>query len=767
MKIQNRLYRTSLLIIIFLCIITSLTHAQNENCTAATIADFYECYGGEDAFNAHSKEAISTFIQTEDAIHAGDYAQAKTLLDMLFTTYPTGSNLWWNAYNGVNGSNIGSPNGYYGLRMMEDIVDHHLNNNEEVEARTVNMSIILVGCSEGIQPTTDEELMNGTGPFVTNSLDPALVADDYRTLRQSIDLFTRYVPAITKGELEVNLEIIELPDVCMDVSVNSGPPFLAYGSLNPAWDALSDEIKASTDWYMMLYPSHVPESPDFDDNAFITGGMGADSKGGPVFIADDKWIVRKPAHLGAGIYSDIERRMYLPQWYQHEFFHHLFRIYPELELEVNGHDWFDQNFWPDDFEGQFETDFYAEALHKRLQADCVPLATKLITRVQEQSAELFNKLSIDELIGEYSLDNIANDWHEGQILKQGDKYMWRNTANVQWEVFPNIETGKLETGADCPYPGQDFFLELYQTVDGSKIPGVVSLIFQGDIYKKRFNILRQTAPVEIALGNYTRVPYESMLHSGNIIKEAGELYWENEAGDRWSLTPNVVDESFALSSDSPTPDQEFQLILSEGECELHVLGFKYDDYYYWREKRDPLNGSPIIVDPMPDLETEKNFAPFTFDLSTVFSDPEDDLILHFATSSESGLITTTIENQQLLLTGTEEGTVSIFVTAIDGNGGHVTDDFTVQVVSPVSTQDVDDHILLHPNPTIGIFTIEGDFQNHIIQLISADGKLQKQLRGQNGSMQVDISDLDVGVYFLSVLGVDGLKEYFGRVVRVD
>ena len=104
------------------------------------------------------------------------------------------------------------------------------------------------------------------------------------------------------------------------------------------WPELDDDLLNETDWFWILYPSHVPEFPDFDDNAFITGGMGSDSKGGPLFIIDDKWLVRKPAHLGDGMYNDVERRIYLPQWLQHEFYHHLYRIYPEFSLEVNGHD---------------------------------------------------------------------------------------------------------------------------------------------------------------------------------------------------------------------------------------------------------------------------------------------------------------------------------------------------------------------------------------------------------------------------------------------
>ena len=130
----------------------------------------------------------------------------------------------------------------------------------------------------------------------------------------------------------------------------------------------------------MIYPSHTPDAPDFNNITFVTGGLTSDSKGGPVYVIDDKWMVRKPAHLGNGNYNDIERRIYLPQWLQHEFYHHLYNLYPEYSLEVNGHDWFDRSFWPSDFVGYFETDYYSETLHKRIKLSCKSLTNKLITR---------------------------------------------------------------------------------------------------------------------------------------------------------------------------------------------------------------------------------------------------------------------------------------------------------------------------------------------------------------------------------------------------
>ncbi|MFT6337421.1 MAG: hypothetical protein ACJATI_004184 [Halioglobus sp.] len=766
MSIQNIKYRTPILLLIYLCGVSSVVWAQNEDCTATTLSEFFDCYGETETFSDISIQAINTFIQAEDAIHVADYAQAKTLIDGLFSTYPKGSTIWYNASGNNNGANVGNPSGYYGLRMMEDIVDYHLNNNQDVEARKVNMKVVLVGCSQGIQPTTTAELESGTGPFVENSLNESLLTDDYRIIKQAYDLFSRYVTAITGGQLDVEVEFIELPDVCMDVSVTETAPYFAYGSLQPAWEAISDAEKEETDFWMMLYPSHVPEFPDFENNSFITGGMGLSQNGGPVFIADDKWIVRKPAHLGSGVYSDIERRIYLPQWFQHEFFHHLYRIYPEYELEVNGHDWFDPSFWPSDFEGRFETDFYSESLHKRLQTDCVPLATKLITRALNEEKEQFSKLSIDGLIGQYSLDNIQNEWHVGEVRKQGSKYFWRNSANVQWEVLPNVEEGRLETGSDSPYPGQDFFIELYQTVEGDYIPGAVALKFQGDAYNKRFNMLRESIPVEITLGQYERIPTETTLHSGHIIKEAGQYYWENDAGNKWLLTPNSEDENFTLNSDSPTPGQKFELIIAEDECDSYILGFKYLGEFYWRSKNDQLNASPNLIDPIPDFLFIEAFSDFEIDLANVFSDPEGDEIFLFA-KNEDPFVLTNVEGQTLLLSGNENGVFPITVIAIDANGGVAMDEFFVLLEEAVSSNDirVEDSVLIFPNPSQDNITIAGELDKYDISILSIDGSFQKDLSASGQEIGFDFSSFPSGVYMIRFVDKDNGKLIFEKVVK--
>ena len=105
------------------------------------------------------------------------------------------------------------------------------------------------------------------------------------------------------------------------------------------------EITATTDMWWVLYPSVVPSEGELADTEFITGAMALHPSGAPVFTSDDLWVVRKPAQLGDGLYTSVERRTYMAQWMQTEFFHHLFRSYPEFELEVNGLDWFDRDNW--------------------------------------------------------------------------------------------------------------------------------------------------------------------------------------------------------------------------------------------------------------------------------------------------------------------------------------------------------------------------------------------------------------------------------------
>lgn len=722
------------------------------DCNATTLEAFFDCYGGQSAFSTHSVQALTTYIQAEDAINAGQYDVAKDLIENLFEKYPTGSDLWWQVFNAPNGANIGAPHAYYGLRMMEDIIAHGLNSDPVVDVKKANMKIVLIGCSQGIQPTTKAELQNGTGNFVVNKIQPKLKEDNYRIIKQSMDLFIKYVKAITYGKLDLNIDFVEMDSVCVPVKVTTTRPYLAYDNFEAVWDEFSQADKDTTDWFFFLHPSHVPEGPDFDNESFITGGMGADSKGGPLFLIDDKWVVRKPAHLGKGNYSDIERRIYLPQWFQHEFFHHLYRIYPELGLEVQGHDWFNRSFWPANFKGQYESDYYAESLRKKLQLDCTPLVNKLITRVQKGIQAEYAKLSVDEILGSYALDVVQNDWHEGDIISENGRYYWRNKANVRWEVQPDLLEGKLITGNDSPYPGQDFFLELYQSTEGNIFPAVVSLKYQGESYKKSLDLLRQNAPMEITLGQYARVPNKTTQHSGKVVKKNGNFFWENTAGDQWTLEGDLDVELFKLSADSPTPNENFELILVEDACGLYNLGFEYEGYYYWMSKRSESNKSPVLMLPTDDLQLSKNFGNYSVSLTDKFRDVEGDSLIYFVTSENPSLINAEIDNGTLRLSGTEEGNTTIYIMAVDANGGLAVDTLDVTVKNTVSTVDFSslNNVKVFPSITQDVTYIINAKTQHTVSLFSVHNVVFQNLNISNNKTEINMAQLPSGIYFLHI-----------------
>jgi hypothetical protein len=343
--------------------------------------DFLAPYGLEN-FSAHYIAALETFVLAKQDYESGQYLNAKSRLDALWTTYPIGNDVWWSLPPKHFGINIGTPPCYPGLRMLTDMTDWRLENpKQEPAPRTVRLTVLIVGHTSGIEPQNLEDLKQGNGILVTHDLDPRIEPDGYAVVHESLWLFNEYVTTMTKGMLDVETYIQSLPDVDLPVHahINSeGRYFANLKNFRKINEYLSDEVIEATDWWWILYPSHVPEQhPDFENAEFVTGGMGLVSLDSPCFIIDDRWLVRKPPHLGEGEYSSLERGAYLPQWLQHEFFHHLYRTWPKFKLEVTDHQWHDDANWPKDFEGLFEADYYHESLYKRLHFAEPPLHSGL------------------------------------------------------------------------------------------------------------------------------------------------------------------------------------------------------------------------------------------------------------------------------------------------------------------------------------------------------------------------------------------------------
>ena len=442
--------------------------------TNASLDAFFDDHGGRDAFPDIYVDVVESMLRIEDMVVAGAYADARTELDRVFAAYPLYDPIWWSGV-GTAGTNVGTPVAYYGMRMLDEIVRVGLT-QPAFDPIPTTLAIVMAECATGFRPTDVD--LTPPGEEVTLSLDPALPADDFRILRDSFRIFQHYIWAITDGRLSLDLAF-EVVDVCVPVSFREG----FSGTDQPATviENASAEIRESADMWMVLYPSNVPPDPAFDDSEFITGGMGGYGNGAPMFIADDLWVVRIPPHLGDGPYSDAERRVYLPQWVQHEFFHHLFRTWPEFGLEDEGHQWFDRGTWPDDFVGEWEPDYYAESLNKRLRDAEPPIHVALQTA--PPSRDLLRTITQADLLGDYHRLPIDNDYHDVVIEEDGDGLWWRNAAGVRWSL--TWVDGVLRAGDDCPYGAQDLGIALVRGDDGAFSTTIEGVYFLGELYTRQ------------------------------------------------------------------------------------------------------------------------------------------------------------------------------------------------------------------------------------------------------------------------------------------
>ncbi len=482
-----------------------LEEASSENQSDAQLAAFYSTYGGKDNFTSHYVDAVTTFIKAEDAVNAGHYAEAKETLDELWAKYPIGDEIWRRANSMAQGTFIGNPVAYNGLLMLTDVVNYHVNPSvTNIKPYTVNMKVVLAGHSEGIMPRSIEEMTAGTGVTLRNELDPRLRQDNYKAIKRLLNVFNKYIHASTNGILNVDVQVIELPDFVAETVVNSEGPQKAghkaglknYGFFQ---SELSSEVKDDTDWWWVIYPSFVPGTGQqssriateeaFAGYGFITGGMGGDYKGAPVFIIDDLFFFDKQPILSADAFTEIERRCYAPNWLQHEFFHYLYNIFPSFEnepngLEPNGHDWQKPRSvypWPSDFNGIYESDYYQESMHKRIKrVTSKPLHIRLRKRVQHPPMNLFAQLNIQDVLGNYEAPVVHNDWNLGSIIKEDGKYFWKNKAGIVWEVVPDLAKGKLLSTSESDYSnGVDFTIILKQDDTTGEFLPVVEAISHG------------------------------------------------------------------------------------------------------------------------------------------------------------------------------------------------------------------------------------------------------------------------------------------------
>lgn len=438
---------------------------NHQSDTDAQLEVFYRTYGGQAAFSSSHRQAFEALLRAEDELINQQRQLAGVRVDGVFADQPKSTPAWnLGANQGTNGSNTGHPVAYYGLRMIEQISQLDAKPN----GQTLYMTGVIARCTNARLPQPE-----GIEPVTQNvQLHPEILKDDARRLFLATNLFRRWIFAITQGSV-VDLRLYVLETCAKTDFTDDGKTIISYPDTQAMVDAVPAEIAANTDIWWVVAPSGVQQTEMALNRHTITGGMGLSQDGRPLIISDDLWFVRKPNHMGKGKWTEVELRTYHPQWFQHEFMHHLFRTWPQYGLEEKGHQWFDRSTWPDDFQGVFEPDYYAEAINKRLLGASPSLAEGL----DIPEAVAADQFELSAFVGNYERQPVENPWHQVNITSQNGRLYWNNAANVSWSLEINGAT--LQSGQDCPYGVSPLKIT-------AKDNQIQSLVFNGESYVRVF-----------------------------------------------------------------------------------------------------------------------------------------------------------------------------------------------------------------------------------------------------------------------------------------
>ena len=183
------------------------------------------------------------------------------------------------------------------------------------------------------------------------------------------------------------------------------------------------------------------------------------------------------------------------------------------------------------------------------------------------------------------------------------------------------------------------------------------------------------------------------------------------------------------------------------------------------------NAFPTVVSSINDKVEDEGFGSNTVNLTGRFSDNDGDALTLSATSSDPMVATVSIAGETLTYTEVGNGMTTITVTADDGNGGTVSDEFLLTVNGSSSTKNISpiEGLTIAPNPTTNgqvAISYNQPILNGGVKVFNTVGNqlFYQKIEAEN-TLNLNLSNNAAGLYFLVVEDINEGKRSVLRVIK--
>ena len=177
-------------------------------------------------------------------------------------------------------------------------------------------------------------------------LDPQMLEDSHSIIKESADIWVRWLGAVT--DTNPKLEVYEIEE-CV-ASWDGGRAM--FPITEDAGRQIPQAIRDRVDQYIGIFPAQS------GDGSSMMGGQGR-YENQAMLLNDDPAMIRwrgqgrnggRNARID-GEWTSVERRLYFSDWYSHEFLHWLaWKYRSEYDLEPYLHSWFNSGTWNANFD---------------------------------------------------------------------------------------------------------------------------------------------------------------------------------------------------------------------------------------------------------------------------------------------------------------------------------------------------------------------------------------------------------------------------------